>query len=163
MLPEVRMARIMDAIGLHQARKLSCVEAAELLGMSERHFRRLRDAYEAHGAEGIVDRRRGRASGRRAGVDEIAWVVEEFRTRSFDFTAKHFHEAIQGRAMADGTPFSRGYTWTKSVLQVRGLVRKAPRRSAHRKKRARRRCRGCWCSRTARATPGCRRGRNSTL
>ena len=64
MLPEVRMARIIDAIGLHQARKLSCVEAAELLGMSERHFRRLRDAYEAHGAEGIVDRRRGRASGR---------------------------------------------------------------------------------------------------
>src|SRR3954470_1305733 len=80
MLPEVRMARIIDAIGLHQARKLSCVEAAELLGMSERHFRRLRDAYEAHGAEGIVDRRRGRASGRRAPVDEVAWVVEEFRT-----------------------------------------------------------------------------------
>ena len=104
MLPEVRMARIIDAIGLHQAKKLSCVEAAELLGMSERHFRRLRDAYEAHGAEGIVDRRRGRASGRRAGVDEVAWVVEEFRTRYFDFTAKHFHEAIQGRPMADGTP-----------------------------------------------------------
>src|SRR5215208_1903419 len=138
MLPEVRMARIIDAIGLHQARKLSCVEAAELLGMSERHFRRLRDAYEERGAEGIVDRRRGRASGRRAGVDEIAWVIEAFRTRYFDFTPKHFHEAIQGRAMADGTPFSRGYTWTKSVLQLRGLVSKAPRRSAHRKKRARR-------------------------
>jgi hypothetical protein len=40
--------------------------------------------------------------------------------------------------MADGTPFSRGYTWTKSVLQLRGLVSKAPKRSAHRKKRARR-------------------------
>lgn len=138
MLPEVRMARIIDAIGLHQARKLSCVEAAELLGMSERHFRRLRDAYEAHGAEGIVDRRRGRMSGRRAGVDEIEWMIEEFRTRYFDFTAKHFHEAIHGRPMADGKPFSRGYTWTKSVLQLRGLVSKAARRSAHRKKRARR-------------------------
>src|ERR1044071_137653 len=138
MLPEVRMARIIDAIGLHQAKKLSCVEAAELLGMSERHFRRLRDAYEAHGAEGIVDRRRGRAWGRRAPVDEVAWVVEEFRTRYFDFTAKHFHEAIQGRPMADGTPFVRSYTWTKSVLQQRGLVTKAPKRSAHRKKRARR-------------------------
>jgi hypothetical protein len=132
------MARIIDAIGLHQARKLSCVEAAELLGMSERHFRRLRDAYEAHGAEGIVDRRRGRVSGRRAGVDEIAWVIEAFRTRYFDFTPKHFHEAIQGRPMADGTPFSRGYTWTKSVLRLRGLVSKAPKRAAHRKKRARR-------------------------
>src|SRR3954451_19287503 len=138
MLPEVRMARIIDAIGLHQARKLSCVEAGALLGMSERHFRRLRDAYEAHGAEGIVDRRRGRMSGRRAGVHEIEWVIEAFRTRYFDFTAKHFHEAIDGRPMADGTPFSRSYTWTKSVLQLRGLVSKAPKRSAHRKKRARR-------------------------
>src|SRR3954469_4757569 len=89
--------------------------------------------YEERGAEGFIDRRRGRASGRRAGVDEIAWVIEEFRTRYFDFTAKHFHEAIHGRPMADGTPFSRGYTWTKSVLQVRGLVSKAPKRSAHRK------------------------------
>src|SRR4051812_17852724 len=130
MLPEVRMARVIDAIGLHQAKKLSCVEAAELLGMSERHFRRLRDAYEERGAEGIVDRRRGRASGRRAPVDEVAWVVEEFRTRYFDFTAKHFHEAIQGRPMAEGQPFGRSYTWTKSVLQQRGLVTKAPKRSA---------------------------------
>jgi Winged helix-turn helix len=138
MLPEVRMARVIDAIELHRKKKLSCVEAGALLGMSERHFRRLRDAYEAHGAEGIIDRRRGRASGRRAGVDEIAWVIEAFRTRYFDFTAKHFHEAIQGRAMADGTPFGRSYTWTKSVLQLRGLVSKAPKRAAHRKKRARR-------------------------
>src|SRR6476619_8463774 len=108
MLPEVRMARVLDAIGLHQAGKLSCGVAAQLLGMSERQFRRLRDAYEADGADGLVDRRRGRVSGRRAGVDEIAWVIEEFRTRYFDFTVKHFHEAIHGRAMADGKRFSRG-------------------------------------------------------
>jgi hypothetical protein len=138
MLPEVRLTRVIDAIGLHRKKKLSCVEAGELLGMSERHFRRLRDAYEADGKEGIIDRRRGRASGRRAGVDEIAWVIEQFRTRYFDFTAKHFHEAIHGRSMANGKPFSRGYTWTKSVLQLRGLVSKAPKRSAHRKKRVRR-------------------------
>ena len=55
MLPEVRMARITDAIGLHRAKKLSCCEAGEMLGLSERHFRRLRDAYEADGAEGIID------------------------------------------------------------------------------------------------------------
>src|SRR6185369_5305505 len=138
MLPEVRMARVLDAIGLHHAGRLSCGEAAELLGMSERHFRRLRDAYGAEGAEGLVDRRRGRVSSRRAGVDEIAWVVEEFGARYFDFTAKHFHEAIHGRAMSDGRRFSRGYTWTKSVLQLRGLTTKAPKRSAHRKKRVRR-------------------------
>ena len=94
MLPEVRMARVIDAIELHRKKKLNCVEAGALLGMSERHFRRLRDAYEAHGAEGIIDRRRGRASGRRAGVDEIAWLIEAFRTRYFDFTAKLHGQAL---------------------------------------------------------------------
>src|SRR4029453_10287987 len=138
MLPEVRMARITDAIELHRKKKLSCVEAGALLGMSERHFRRLRGAYEERGAEGIIDRRRGRTSGRRAGVDEIAWVVEGFRPLSFDFTPKPFHEAVHGRPMADGKLFVRSYTWTKSVLQLRGLVSKAPKRSAPRKKRARR-------------------------
>ena len=138
MLPEVRMARVTDAILLHRKKKLSCVDAADLLGMSERHFRRLRDAYEARGAEGIIDRRRGRAAGRRAPVDEIEWVIEEFRTRYFDFTAKHFHEAVHGAKMAEGRLFQRSYSWTKSVLQSRGLTTKARRRGAHRRKRERR-------------------------
>src|ERR1041384_7211794 len=122
MLPEVRMARIIDAIGLHQAKKLSCVEAAELLGMSERHFRRLRDAYEAQGAEGIIDRRRGRASGRRAGVGESGRGVGAVCTPYFDFTAKHFHEAIHGRPMADGKLFVRGYTSRLHLDQERAAT-----------------------------------------
>jgi hypothetical protein len=35
-------------------------------GVSQRHFRRLRDRYELEGVQGIIDRRRSRASGRRA-------------------------------------------------------------------------------------------------
>jgi len=135
MLPEVRMARIVEAIGRHRTGKLSCLEAAELLGVSERHFRRLRDAYEAKGAEGIIDRRRGRASGRRAPLDEIEWVIEQFRTRYFDFTAKHFHEAMAGASMANGRKFQRSYSWTKSVLQLRGLTTKAKRRQKSKKRK----------------------------
>jgi transposase len=75
MLGEVRMARIGEVIGRYRSGRLSCVEAAELLGMSERHFRRLRDRYEAEGAEGLVDRRRGRVSGRRAPADKVEWVI----------------------------------------------------------------------------------------
>jgi len=101
--------------------------------MSERHFRRLRDRYEAEGAEGLIDRRRGRVSGRRAAVDEIEWTLDQFRTRYFDFTVKHFHERL-----ASEHGFKRGYTWTKRVLQEAGLVKRAPKRSAHRKKRVRR-------------------------
>ena len=127
------MARIVEAIERYRSRALSCGEAAELLGMSERHFRRLRDRYEAQGAEGLIDRRRGRASGRRAAVDQIEWVIEQYRTRYFDFTVKHFHEQLRAEH-----EFVLGYSWTKRILQKAGLVKRAPQRSAHRKKRARR-------------------------
>ncbi len=133
MLPEIRMARIIETIGLYQAGRLNCIEAGEVLRMSERHFRRLRDRYEAGGAEGIVDRRLGRTSSRRAPADRIEWVLEEYRTRYQDFTAKHFHEHL----LRDHD-FEYGYTWTKQVLQGAGLVKKAKRRGAHRKRRPRR-------------------------
>jgi len=106
--------------------------------MSERHFRRLRDAYEERGADGLVDRRRGRLSGRGAEEAEIGWTAQTFRTRYFDFTAKHFHEQVLGQKMGDGKPFKRSYSWTKSVLQLRGLTTKAPKRGVHRRKRERR-------------------------
>jgi hypothetical protein len=138
MLPEVRMARVLDAIVSHRARRLSCVGAGELLGLSERHFRRLRDAYEDRGEEGLVDRRRGRVSSSRIPEAEAEWLAEMFRARYFDFTAKHFHEQVVGQPMAGGKPFHRSYSCVKSVLQLRGLTTKAPRRGIHRRKRERR-------------------------
>ena len=129
---EVRMARIVEAVGLYKTGKVTCEQAAEWLGVSERHFRRLRDRYEAEGAEGIIDRRRGRASGRRAPVDQVEWMIEQFMTRYFDFTVKHFHEELAKRG------FVYSYTWTKMVLQRSGLVRPKRRLGTHRKKRVRR-------------------------
>jgi transposase len=132
MLAEVRMARIVEAIGRYRIGAVSCVEAAELLGMSERHFRRLRDQYEEEGAAGIIDRRRGGVSIRRAPQGRVDWLIDTYVAHYFDFTVKHFHEEISKRG------FEYGYTWTKAVLQRAGLVKKAPKRSAHRKKRQRR-------------------------
>lgn len=126
------MARYLEALSRYRAGAFSCVEAAEFLGLSERHFRRLRDCYEAEGAEGLIDRRLGKASVRRAPADKVEWVLEQFRTRYFDFTAKHFHEELQKQG------FDLSYTWTKTVLQQRGYIKVAPKRSAHRKKRPRR-------------------------
>ncbi len=59
MLPEVRMARVLDAISSHRAGRLSCVDAGELLGFSEHYFLCLRDAFEERGEDGLIDRRRG--------------------------------------------------------------------------------------------------------
>ena len=127
-----------DRLAARVAGRLSCVEAGELLGLSERHFRRLRDAHEDRGEEGLVDRRRGRVSSSRVPEAEAEWLAEMFRTRYFDFTAKHFHGQVVGRPMADGKLFHRSYNCVKSVLQLRGLTTKAPRRGVHRRKRERR-------------------------
>ena len=50
-----------------------------------------------------------------------------------DFTVKHFHEQMVRRHH-----YKLGYTVTRFYLQRAGRVAQAPRRSAHRKKRARR-------------------------
>jgi len=116
-----------------RSRALSQVEAAEILGMSERTFRRWRDRFEADGLEGLFDRRLDKASERRAPVDEIAWMVEQYRTRHVGWTVKHFHDHLKAHH-----GFGWGYTWTKTQLHAAGLVRKARRRGVHRRKRARR-------------------------
>ena len=119
--------------GRWQQGRLSQAEAAEILGMSERTFRRWRDRYDEAGLDGLLDRRLGRASARRAPVDQVNRVLELYRSRYTGFTAKHFHDKLR-----QGHDVGRGYTWTKLRLQDAGLVKKAARRSAHRKKRPRR-------------------------
>lgn len=125
------MARLVEALGRVRGGGLSCVEAASLLGISERHFRRLRDAYAEGGAAALVDRRVGKRPANRAPKAIEDWVIEHYVTRYFDFTPKHFHEELSKRG------FGYGYTWTKSVLYLRGVLKPAKKRSAHRKKRVR--------------------------
>lgn len=127
------MARRVEAFGRVRRGGQSRVAAAAALGMSERHFRRLYDAYEEGGAEAIVDRRRGRAASNKAPEDVVDFVEKAFRTRYFDFNAKHFHEALQ----RDNPSFRYGYTWTKSVLYLRGCLKPSKQRGPHRKERPR--------------------------
>ena len=79
------MARIVAAIGRYSIGAVSCFEAAELLGVSERHFRRLRGQYWESGAAGIVDRRRGRVSIRRAPQGRVDWRIDIYMARYIDF------------------------------------------------------------------------------
>ena len=129
----LRLMKFEEVYGRTHRGGLSQAEAAEVLGVSERTFRRWRDRYEAEGAEGLYDRRLGRVSARSAPVDEVARVLELFDTRYWDFTAKHFHEKL----VADHG-FKRSYNWLRLSLQAHGRRHAAPRRGAHRRKRPRR-------------------------
>jgi transposase len=112
--------------------RLSSLEAAEWLGVTERTFRRLRARFELEGPSGLLDRRLGKVSPHRIGADEVDRVVSLYRDRYGGWTVKHFHERAREKH-----GLTASYGWTKSVLQASGLVRPAARRSAHRKRRAR--------------------------
>jgi len=133
MLWEVFVTRFEDAFDQYKRRRLTGEEAGELLGMSGRNFRRLCLRYEEDGIEGLRDRRIGKTSPRRAPARELERMHELYRERYSDFTVKHFHEQLQRRHH-----YKLSYTVTRLSLQSVGLVAKAKRRGAHRKKRVRR-------------------------
>jgi|TARA_B100000315_G_C14535797_1_gene568380 transposase len=132
-LQGIRLMKFEEVYERSLGRRLSQSEAALVLGVSERTFRRWRDRFEAEGAEGLYDRRLGKVSARRVAVDTVMEVLELFDTRYWDFTAKHFWEKL-----VEEHGFTRSYNWVRLMLQAHGRKRAAPRRGAHRRKRPRR-------------------------
>ena len=136
-LQDRRMNKFTDVLNRWQSKELSGKEAGELIGMSERQFRRYRERYEEDGLAGLADRRLGKASASRVPVDKIAWMLDQYRSEYRGWNVKHFHEHLQKRH-----GFGWGYTWVKRQLQTAGLVERAKRRGAHRRKRPRKPCEG---------------------
>ena len=64
-LQGVRMVMFLNLLNRWESAELNQEEAAELLGVSERTFRRWTRRYEDEGEAGLIDRRLGKASGRR--------------------------------------------------------------------------------------------------
>jgi hypothetical protein len=131
------MLKFRDVLSRWERRELSMMEAGELLGMSERQFRRYRDRFEEEGEAGLIDRRLGKPSPKRLKPREIDRMLGLYRTVYRGWNVKHFHE----HGVRDHK-FSWGYTWTKTQLHAAGLVERAKRRGAHRRKRERKPCEG---------------------
>ena len=129
----VRMMKFLNILGRYEAAEFSQLEAAELLGVGERTFRRWRQRYDEDGEAGLLDRRPGKASGKGGPVGRGGGGEALYRSRYSGFTAKHFHELL----LRDHK-FTWGYTWTKTFLHSKGLLEKAKKRGAHRRKRPRR-------------------------
>ena len=132
-LQGIRMMKFEEVYEQTLRRDLNQFDAASILGVSERTFRRWRDRFKDDGSEGLYDRRLGNVSGCRVPVDTVMEILDLFDTRYWDFTAKHFHEKLVSEH-----GFSGSYNWVRLMLQSRGRLRPAPRRGAHRRKRERR-------------------------
>lgn len=131
-LQETRQMRFEEAFELWQSRTLSQEEAAMLLGVCDRSFRRYIDRYEEDGLQGLLDKRMEQVSHHKAPVDEVLQLEALYKERYDSWNVKHFFERY-----ADEHQGQRSYTWVKNRLQERGLVKKGKRKGPHRKRRDR--------------------------
>ena len=131
------MQKFCDVLSRWEAGGRSLKDAADLLGISERQLRRWRERYEEEGLDGLIDRRLGKPSPKRVPQAERKRMLDLYRGGYRGWSVKHFHEHLRR-----DHGFRWGYTFVKTELHGAGLVERAKRRGAHRRKRERKPCEG---------------------
>ena len=128
-----RAMKVQEVILRAMARKIRWYQAAEIIGISDRHMRRWRERYEEFGYDGLFDRRRGQPSPKRVPVEQVEQVLGLYRERYHDLKVRHFQEKLREQHQ-----INLSYTWVKQALQGAGLVARGRKRGVHRKRRPRR-------------------------
>jgi transposase len=128
-----RAMKIQEIILRAISKEINWVQAAEIIGISARQMRRMKERYEEYGYDGLYDRRRGKPSPKRVPLERVEKVLVLYREKYYDFNVQHFHEKLVEEHGID-----LSYTWVKLALQGAGLVKKGRKRGVHRKRRERR-------------------------
>ena len=111
-----RAMKIQEVILRAMARKITWFQAAEILGFSDRHLRRMRERYQEFGYDGLFDRRRGKPSPQRVPWATVEAVLGLYGEKYFALNVRHFHEKLKAEHQIDVS-----YTWVKAALQGAGL------------------------------------------
>ena len=112
--------------------RLSQEEAAEILGVCSRTFRRKLVRYEDLGMDGLLDKRLGQRGFHKTSVDEVEKVMRLYREDYSEFSLRHFYDHAKEKHQ-----LKRGYNWVRLTLQAKGVVKPVPGRGKHRRKRDR--------------------------
>ena len=120
-----------EGCGVWTERRLTQEDAAELLGVCPRTFRRWTERCGEDGIDGLRDRRLSGASHRAAPVDEVMRMVDRYRTRHEGWSVRHFYSWRR----RDGG--ERGHGWVKDKLQQAGAAPRSKGRGRRRKRRER--------------------------
>ncbi len=128
-----RAMKVQEIILRAIAKKITWLQAAQIIGISPRQMRRWLRRYEEFGYDGLFDRRRGKPSPKRIPLEIVEQVLMLYQHQYFDFNVKHFHEKL-----SEDHQIELSYSWVKTALQEAGLVKKSRKRAVHRKRRPRR-------------------------
>ena len=125
--------KIQEVILRALSKQISWWQAGEILGISDRHMRRMRERYQQIGYDGLFNRRLGQPSPKRVPLKTVEKVLRLYRERYGDFSVRHFHEKLE-----EEHKIRLSYTWVKLALQGAGLVARDQQRRVHRRRRERR-------------------------
>jgi transposase len=132
-----RAMTIRDVILRAMSGAISWMQAAEIIGCTDRSVRRWRYRFDTHGYDGLLDRRRGRPSPRQASFAEVQRILRLYRARYTGFNGRHFYQlARRDRGV------TLSYTYVKTALQHAGLLPKHRARGRHHRRREPRPCFG---------------------
>src|SRR5262249_40637989 len=115
------------------AGELSWVQAAQVLGITARHMRRIRRGYERWGMSAVMDQRDGRPRRKRISVGTIEMLCRLNHEVYADFSVRHFFEQVSEKHQVKVS-----YNWLRLMLQEAGVVEKEPARGKYRRWRERR-------------------------
>jgi hypothetical protein len=79
-----RMMKVQDVILKAMARKITWLEAAEILGVCDRTMRRMRERYQEFGYDGLFDQRRRKRTTLRVPMETAERVLALYRDSYFD-------------------------------------------------------------------------------
>jgi transposase len=116
--------------------EITWIRAAEIIGCTPRSVRRWRGRFARDGYFGLLDRRRGQPSPRRAPFADVQRFLRLYREQYAGFSARHFYQIARRE---HGVTLS--YTYVKTALQKAGLLPKHRARGRHRRRRE---PRPCW-------------------
>lgn len=113
-------------------KKLTWKQAAQILGLSARHVRRIRKRYAEKGAAGLVDRRGGLPRKKQIPPGTAERMCDLKRGKYAEFSVKHFYDVAVTEHQLEAS-----YAWLRLTLLEAGLAEKAPRRGTYRRRRPR--------------------------
>jgi hypothetical protein len=134
MLMSLREWKRWDAVERVEAGRLTMAEAAQVVRLSVRHFRRVRRRVEAEGRKGVQHGNRGRPPVNRLSAAMRARIVALRREKYGGFNDRHFVEKLA----AEHPPLHVSLATARRLLRAAGITavrRRRPRQ--HRRRRER--------------------------
>jgi transposase len=104
--------KIQEVILKVMSGEIHWIEAAEIIGISDRQIRRWKNCYQEHGYNGLYDRRKKETQPKRVPFETAREVLRLYREKYFDFNASHFHEKLYNEH-----DINLSYNWIRIASQ----------------------------------------------